>query len=289
VRWNEPKRKSAGYAVLCVSTPAHTGGWGFLHSYWPGVCPTLRLPFLFFFRQECATYRTYGLVSNKFLERSFLCSYSSNHPLWVILSDLQWVKYLSWVQIYLSLSPQGLRCVTFYSMLWKCGLGHKCPRYYLTWVEALTSSWNLHTVKGAVDCGDAAVVRTHGNTTGKAAGPTQCCSELRAPSFRAQGVEDLGLWDVLTHRRICRPRALEQGPQMPPCRVLSYHKWKRRRKSRISLKPLSVVRVELNKYRVLAAVCWLWVLGDRGCVQTTWGSHSFFHDHNDYEVWVSLC
>ena len=66
-----------------------------------------------------------------------------------------------------------------------------------------------------MDCGDAAVVRTHGNTTGKAAGPTQCCSELRAPSFRAQGVEDLGLWDVITPPRVSRPRVLEQGLLMP--------------------------------------------------------------------------
>lgn len=31
----------------------------------------------------------------------------------------------------------------------------------------------------------------------------------------------------------------------------------------------------VHNYLVMAAVCWLWVLGDRGCVQTTWDSHSF--------------
>lgn len=52
----------------------------------------------------------------------------------------------------------------------------------------------MHTVKGAVDCGNVAgtVVRTHDDTTGKAAGTTQGCSELRTPSVRATESGGLG-------------------------------------------------------------------------------------------------
>ena len=37
----------------------------------------------------------------------------------------------------------------------------------------------------------------------------------RTSSVRAQGVEDLGLWDVITPPRVFSPRVLEQGLLMP--------------------------------------------------------------------------
>lgn len=118
----------------------------------------------------------------------------------------------------------------------------------------------MHNLNGDVDCGNVArtVVRTHDDTTGKAAGTTQGCSELRAPSVRA--TESGGLGSVGWVRpRICRPRILEQGPQILPDILISLVK--KKKKSKDFLKDAfcgqSGTEPGSRMYLVMAVVCWL--------------------------------
>ena len=74
----------------------------------------------------------------------------------------------------------------------------------------------------------------------------------RTSSVRAQGVADLGLWDVLTPPRALSPRPLEQRLLMS-CHTFTHYKW--RRKTRISLKSPSVVRKELYQALITTWQC----------------------------------
>ena len=106
---------------------------------------------------------------------------------------------------------------------------HESLRCYLAPVEALKPSRNIHTVKGAVECGavDGNVGKPRDWHNRKSSDRSSVCHSEQSwvkglhPSER-QGVEDTGLCDVLTPPRISRPRALEQGPHLS--QTVSYHK-----------------------------------------------------------------
>lgn len=86
---------------------------------------------------------------------------------------------------------------------------------------------------------------------------------------------------------IFRPRALEQGLQIPS-QMFSYHKWKRRRKARISLKSLSVVSVELPQVLTLT---WPWQQS-AGCSRSqvhTHGMENRLISQNHWECDDNAC